>query len=65
MMLPLAPSQQAFLHHAEGGQAAAPRLSQNLSVGAQRIHDGLRQQVASGRRRVDVTGKRGGRQRNA
>src|SRR2546423_1156604 len=27
-MLPLAPSQQAFLPHAEGDQAAAPRLSQ-------------------------------------
>ncbi len=33
-----------------------------LSVGAQRIHDGLCQQVAPGRRRVDVTGKRRGRQ---
>src|SRR5216683_3415474 len=28
-MLPLAPSQQAFLPHAEGDQAAAPRLSPN------------------------------------
>src|SRR6266571_5966117 len=29
MMLPLPPSQQAFLPQVEGDQAAAPRLSQN------------------------------------
>src|SRR6266567_828554 len=33
MMLPLAPSQQAFLPQVEGDQAAAPRLSQNYQSG--------------------------------
>lgn len=64
-MLPLVPPQQDFLPHAEGGRSSgSTQTLSKLSVGAQRIHDGLRQQVAPGRRRVDVTGKRGGRQHN-
>ncbi len=48
-----------------GRSSGSTQALTKLSVGAQRIHDGLRQQVAPGRRRVDVTGKRGGRHHDA
>ena len=56
-LLPL--NRHSFLTQREGGRSSgsAQALSKlSVSVGAQRIHNGLRQQVAPGRRRVNVTG---------
>ena len=56
--LPL--KRHSFLMGREEDQAAASGSPQTVSRG-ERIHDGLRQQIAPGRRRVNITGERRGR----